>query len=134
VGLVIDGLKEVRRGEVISYPEQKAKTVKSFVAEMVLFTDIEIRNNDILMIRSGTAENKCRVQKILEKIDPVNLTLSVKHPEALESGDVGKILFSPVEPMCLEKYSELPELGRFVVEGRKGTAAAGIVLETKTVG
>ena len=134
VGLVIDGLKEVRRGEVISYPEQKAKTVKSFVAEMVLFTDIEIRNNDILMIRSGTAENKCRVQKILEKIDPVNLTLSVEYPEALESGDVGKILFLPVEPMCLEKYSELPELGRFVVEGRKGTAAAGIVLETKTVG
>jgi len=30
----------------------------------------------------------------------------------------------------VEKFSDFPELGRFVIEGKKGTAAAGIVLET----
>ncbi len=132
VGLIIEGLETAKRGEVISYPENQAKTIAHFIAEIVLFTDVEIKNNDILLVRSGTAESKCRVQKILEKIDAVNLTKSEEFPEILESGDVGKILFLPLEPVCLEKYSELPELGRFVIEGRKGTAAAGIVLEVET--
>jgi len=97
-----------------------------------LFSGFQLRNNDVLVIRCGTAENECKVQGILERIDPINLTLDAKSPEVLNSGDVGRILFSPLKPMCVEKYSEFPELGRFVVEGKSGTAAAGIVLETET--
>ncbi len=47
----------------------------------------------------------------------------------LKDGDVGKVVLSPLEPMYVEKYSEFPSLGRFVVEGEKGTVAAGVVLE-----
>jgi elongation factor 1-alpha len=130
VGLILNGLHEAKRGQVISYPQRRAKVVKSFVGELILFSDIELRKNSVLTIRCGTAENKCRVQEILERIDPVNLTVDAKFPEVLKSGDVGKILFLPLEPMCMEKFSEFPELGRFVVEGARGTAAAGIVLET----
>ena len=129
VGLVVDGIDEIERGEVVSYPEDPAKVVKSFVAEVVLFSNIVIRKNDALTIRCGTAERKCKVQRILEKIDPINLTLQEKFPSVLENGEVGKAIFSALEPICLEKYSEIPQLGRFVVEGKRGTAAAGIVLE-----
>ncbi len=81
------------------------------------------------MIRYGTAERKCKVQKILEKIDPINLTTQHEFPSCLRDGDVARVRFSTLEPTCLERYSEIPQLGRFVVEGKKGTAAAGIVLE-----
>jgi len=133
VGLIINNPMGAKRGEVVSYPLKRARVVKSFVAELILFSDIDARNNNVLTIRYGTAENKCKIQKILERIDPVNLTVNAEFPEVLESGDVGKILLSPLDPMCMEKYSEFPELGRFVVEGRRGTEAAGIVLETETV-
>ena len=131
VGLFVDGINDIERGEVISYPENKPRKVKNFVAEIILFSDIEIRNGDILTIRCGTAEKKCKVQRILERIDPINLTLDAKFPKVLNGEDVGKVIFSPLEPMCIEKYSEFPPLGRFVVEGKKGTAAAGIVLEMR---
>lgn len=131
VGVVLNGIPQTSRGDVISYPQDRAEVPESFVAEIILFSDREIKNDDELLIRCGTAEKKCRVKRILEKIDPVNLTLDTKFPEALKGGDVGKLVLSPLEPMCLERYSEFPELGRFVVEGRKGTAAAGIVLETQ---
>jgi len=132
VGLIVDKLREARRGEVISYPQNRAKVVTSFVAEVILFSGVEVRNSDALIIRCGTAENRCKVQRILERIDPIYLTVAAKSPEVLKSGDVGKILFSPLEPMCVENYSEFPELGRFVVEGKSGTVAAGIVLKTET--
>ncbi len=134
VGLIINGLHEAKRGQVISYPQNRIKVVRSFVGELLLFSDIELRNGSVLTIRCGTAENSCRVQEIQERIDPVKLTVDAKFPEALKSGDVGKILFSALEPMCIEKFSEFPELGRFVIEGAKGAAAAGIVLKTESTG
>jgi len=132
VGLIVNELREAKRGEVISYHRNRAKVVRSFIAEIILFPDIEIKNNDMLTVRCGTAEKKCKVQRILERIDPVNLTVDAKFPETLKGGDVGKLVLSSIEPMCMEKYSEFAELGRFVVEGKKGTTAAGIVLETET--
>ncbi|MEM2980376.1 MAG: GTP-binding protein [Thermoproteota archaeon] len=132
IGIIVDGLsKEVERGEVISYPQQRANTPKRFVAEIILFSDVEVERNDVLTIRCGTAEKKCKVQEILERIDPVNLTIDAKLPELLVNGDVGKLMLTPVEPFCVEEYSEFPELGRFVVKGKTGAVAAGIVVKAE---
>jgi len=131
VGLLVNGINEIERGEVISYLENRPRKVKNFLAEIILFSDIQIRNGDILTIRYGTAEKKCKVQAILNEIDPVNLTVRTRLPELLEEGSVGQVILFALDPICVEKYSEFPALGRFVVEGKKGTAAAGIVFETQ---
>jgi elongation factor 1-alpha len=130
VGIVVGNLAPVERGEVISYPQKRAKVPKSFVAEIILFSDVKVKNNEVLTIRCGTAQRKCKVEKILDRIDPVNLVVDAELPETLGNGDVGRIVLSPIEPLCVETYSDFPELGRFVVEGGKGTEAAGIIIET----
>ena len=129
VELSLEGIDHIERGEVISYPESRAEIIQTFTAQLIVLTDIQIENNDVLKIRYGTAERKCKVHKILEKMDPINLTIQQKLPSGLKDGDIAKVKFSTLEPTCLEKYSEIPQLGRFVVEGKKGAAAAGIVLE-----
>ncbi len=131
VGLSVGGINDIERGEVISYTENRPRKVKSFVAEIILFSDIEIRNGDILTIRCGTAEKKCEVQRILNEIDPINLTVRTELPEFLKEESVGEVVLFPLDPLCVEKYSEFPPLGRFVVEGKKGTAGAGLVLEVQ---
>jgi len=129
VGVLVEGIKEIARGEVISYSEAQMLPAREFVAEIIVLTDLEMRNGDVLTIRLGTAERRCRVQTILEKMDAVSFALEEKFPAFLKEGDVGKVRFVALEPICLERYSEIPELGRFVIEGRKGTASAGLVLE-----
>ncbi len=131
VGLCVDGITGIERGEVISYPGNKPRTVKSFIAEIILFSDIEVRNGDILTVRVGTAQKKCEVQRILNEIDPINLTMHTELPQLLIQESVGQVVLFPLEPLCVEKYSESPPLGRFVVEGKKGTAGAGLVLEVQ---
>lgn len=131
VGLIVDGITAVERGEVLSYPENQPGKVKKFVAEVILFSGIKIENGDELIIRYGTAEKKCKVEKIISEIDPVNLTVRLKNPEVLKEEGVGEIEFLALEPICVEKYSDFPELGRFVIKGKRGTAAAGIVLEVR---
>jgi elongation factor 1-alpha len=129
VGLILDDPTGVERGEVLSYPQNQPQNVKKFVAEVILFSGLQIKKGDVLTIRCGTAEKKCRVTKILTEIDPVNLEVCSKNPELLGNEKVGEIEFSALEPVSLEKYSDFPELGRFVIEGKKGTVAAGIVLD-----
>lgn len=132
VGLILNGIETIERGEVLSYPQNQPPNAKKFTAEMILFSDVQIKNDQELMIRCGTAEKRCKVEKILNEMDPVNLTVDRKLPEVLRSETVGEVEFLALEPLYLEKYSDFPELGRFVVEGRKGTVAAGIVLELQS--
>ncbi|MCK4434987.1 hypothetical protein KAU92_05800, partial [Candidatus Bathyarchaeota archaeon] len=129
VGLIVDGIKTVERGEVMSHPENQPRNVDKFIAEIILFSDIQIKNGDELTIRYGTAEKKCKVHRIISEIDPVNLEIRSKLPRVLRSDSVGEVELLALKPLCLEKFSEFPELGRFVVEGKKGAVAAGIVLE-----
>jgi elongation factor 1-alpha len=129
VGLILDDIPPIERGEILSYPKIQPKKVKRFIAEVILFSNIQIKKNDELLIRYGTAEKKCKVQRILSEIDPINLTVRLKNPGLLKDESVGELELLSLEPLCVEKYSEFPELGRFVIKGQKGTAAAGIILE-----
>ncbi len=129
VGLIVDGIGDVSRGDVLSHPTNPAREVKSFTAEIILFSETELQTGDIVIVRAGTAERRCKITEIIEKIDPVSLLVKETSPTKLVEGDVGRVIFKPVEPLCLEIYSEIPELGRFVIVGRKGAEAAGIVLE-----
>jgi len=131
VGIIINGVQHVQRGEVISYPGNPADKAKSFIAKIILFSDAEIKNGDVHTIRCGTAERKCKINEILREIDPVNLTVSTASPKVLREGSVGDVKFSPLEPLSLEKHSDFPQLGRFVIEGKKGPVGAGIVLEVE---
>jgi elongation factor 1-alpha len=131
VGLIVEGIDNIERGEVLSHTKTPPKIVKSFSAEIILLSDTQIENGNEIIIRYGTAEKRCKIQKILSEIDPVNLTVSSEYPEILKEGSVGEAEFTALEPICIEKYSEFPELGRFIIKGKKGAAAAGIVLDVQ---
>jgi len=131
VGLIIKEVQDIQRGEVISYLENPAKRAKGFTAEIILFSDTEIRNGDVHTIRCGTAEKKCKVEEILTEIDPVNLIILATSPKTLKKGNVGEVKFSSLESLSIENYSEYPPLGRFVIEGKKGPLGAGIVLNVE---
>jgi elongation factor 1-alpha len=103
VGIIIDGINTVERGEVLSHPKNQPKNVKKFIAEIILFFTIQIKNGDELTIRYGTAEKKCKVHKILSEIDPVNLTIHSKLPRALKSDSVGEVELLALEPVMYRK-------------------------------
>jgi len=131
VGVILNDVQGVERGDVISPINNPASKAKSFIAEIILFSDIDISRGDIHMIRCGTAERKCKVEKILTEIDPVNLTVNATFPTTLKAGGVGEAKFSTIEPLSVEKYSNYPPLGRFVIEGNKGAIGAGLILEVE---
>jgi len=47
----------------------------------------------------------------------------------LGEGDVGRVVLRASEPVCIEAYKDVAQLGRFVIIGRTGTVAAGIIMD-----
>ena len=129
VGVILRGASGVKRGHVLGSAENSLDPTKQFIAELIAFEDFSLRVGDTATVRIGTAETKCRVRRILSKIDAVKLTVVDEKTESLESREVGKVLFQALEPLYLETYSDFPQLGRFVIIGGKGAAAAGLVVE-----
>ena len=58
VGLILEDSSDIVRGEVLSYPQTQPPKVNNFVAEVILFSGFQIKNNDVFTIRLGTAEKK----------------------------------------------------------------------------
>jgi len=129
VGIIVDGVDAVERGDVLRYPYNRPEKVKRLVAQVILFSDTPLLEGEEITLRYGTSEKQCRVQKILSEMDPVRFTISARNPKMLRGNSVGEIELFPREPLCLEKYSDFPQLGRFIIKDAKGAVAAGIVLE-----
>jgi len=129
VGITLKGANSVRRGDVLADIGDKIEQTREFVAEVVVFSDFTLRSGDTVTIRVGTSEVKCMAQKIIRKIDPVNLTVVEEEPESLRNGEVGRIVLRAVDPLYVEEYSSFPQIGRFVIVGKRGAVAAGIVVK-----
>ena len=76
-----------------------------------------------------TARDECSVEELVEKIDPMSLRVLECKPRFLGEGEVGRAVLRASEPVCIEAYKDVAQLGRFVIVGRTGTAAAGIIMD-----
>jgi len=129
IGAILRGASSVERGNILVSTEDEIRQTEEFVAQLIVFSDFTLETGDTVSIRAGTAETKCKAQRILDKMDPVSLTIRKGKPKYLKNGEVGRVLFEALEPLYLEEYSTFPQLGRFVIVGKRGAVAAGIVLE-----
>ncbi len=125
-GIVIEGT--VRRGDVGGPLEDPPRAVRSFFGETVFLGD-ELRRGDILELRCGTAKVRCEVSDIKEKIDSETGEVLEENPESISEHDAATIEFA-TEPLVVERFVDIPELGRFVLVKDGRNIGAGVVLQT----
>ncbi len=124
VGLVTDA--RVQRGDVCGLAEQPPVARSTFLGEAVLL-DKNLAGGEELEMKCGTRRVKCRVRELREKIDSETGQVLAKNPAGIDENEAALILFE-TEPMVVEKFADIPELGRFVLVRGKNIGA-GIVLE-----
>jgi small GTP-binding protein len=125
IGIIINCTP--RRGDVCGLPDTAPVTTKKFLGEAVLLEDT-LRKGDILELRCGTKRVQCTIEKIHEKLNSETGEVMGENPSEISQNEAATIVFS-TEPLVVERFSDIPELGRFVL-ARNRNIAAGIVLET----
>jgi elongation factor 1-alpha len=132
VGFNVKGVdkKDIKRGDVIGPADKPPTVAEEFTAQIVVLnhpTAISIGYTPVLHIH--TAQFAARVTEIVEKKDPKTGLTQQKNPDFIKTGDVAVIKMKPLKPVCIEKFSEFPPLGRFAIRDMGQTVAAGVVLD-----
>jgi elongation factor 1-alpha len=125
IGIITDC--KPKRGDVCGLAGSAPKFTKKFLGEAVLLEDT-LRKGDSLELRCGTKNVRCTIEQIREKLNSETGEVIGEEPEEITQHEAATIVFS-TEPLVVERFSDIPELGRFVLT-RKRNIAAGIVLDT----
>lgn len=126
VGIVTDC--KPLRGEVGGLEKEPPVATREIVGEAVLLADM-LKKGETVELRCGTKRVKCTVKEIREKINSETGAVMEKSAGHINEHEAATIVFS-TDPIVVEQFSFIPELGRFLLV-RDKNIAAGIVLETK---
>ena len=126
IGIIING-GVVKRGDVLGLVEKPPKHTNAFLGEAVLL-DKNLKKGEVVEIRCGTAKVTGEIKEIREKIDSETGAVLESNPEEINEHDAATIVFA-TEPLVVEEFAEIPELGRFVLVKANKNIGAGVVLD-----
>ncbi|MGD0729319.1 MAG: translation elongation factor EF-1 subunit alpha [Candidatus Micrarchaeaceae archaeon] len=122
--------KDIKRGDVIGPTSNPPTVVSEFTAQIiVLHHQNVIAKGYTPVFHIHTAQLACTIVDILEKKDPKTGLTAEKNPETIKTGDVAIVKIKPTKPICVEKFSEFPQLGRFAIRDMGETVGAGVILD-----
>lgn len=129
IGFTVNGIPNVKRGDVFGNAENAPAVAKEFVAEVfILEENGKIEEGHNYEIRCGTKNVDCKAEKIINKIDPRSGKVS-EPARSLTMDDAGTVKFVSSEPFVIERQVDIPQLGRVLVRDAGVTIAVGIVVE-----
>jgi sulfate adenylyltransferase large subunit len=115
------------RGAVGCQPEHLAEPTESFEASVFWLAGKPLKRGEPLTVRCSTQEKACSVGAIRERVDSSTLEHTERDADALEETEVGELSINTQSPIVVEKFQEVPELGRFVLLRGRDVVAGGIV-------
>ena len=79
-------------------------------------------------MKCGTKRARCRVAEIRERINSETGEVVGKDIEQIGENEAATIIFQ-TEPMVVENFTEMPELGRFILARGKKNIGAGVIIK-----
>ena len=135
VGFSVQGVsvQDLRRGFVCSDANNDpACEALSFIAQIVVLNHPDkISQGYTPVIDCHTAHIACEFTELISKMDRRTGRVIEEAPKFLKSGDSAIVRMTPTQPMCIERFSDYPQLGRFAVRDMRQTVAVGVVKEVE---
>ena len=130
-------LEEIKRGYVICGQQFWVNVSQEFIAEIrvleLLPTQI-FNEGFTLVMHLHTVLEEVTVKKIKSRVDREgneDKEFRKKRIRKLQSQDRGTVILKTRGPICLEKYTEFSELGRFTLRKDNNTIAIGTITKFK---
>jgi len=132
VGFNVRGVskKDARRGDVCGDPANPPTIAEEFTAQIIVLNHPSVLAPGYTPVfHCHTAQVACTVTEIVKKINPATGAVIQEKPDFIKTGDAAIVKVKPTTPMCVEKASDYPPLGRFAIRDMGQTVAAGMIIE-----
>ncbi len=132
VGISVRGFgkKDVARGDVIGHPDNVPSVATEFTAQLVVLNHpsvITVGYTPVFHIH--TAQVACQITKIEKKLNPSSGEVLEENPDFIKNGDVAIVKVKPIQPLVIEKKSDIPQMANFAIRDSGATVAAGMCID-----
>ncbi|RLG82462.1 MAG: translation elongation factor EF-1 subunit alpha [Thermoprotei archaeon] len=134
IGFNVRGVSktDIRRGDVAGHLDKPPTVVEEFLARVyVVWHPTAIHVGYTPVVHAHTASIASRIVEIVGKLDPRTGKIAEKNPPFVKAGESAIMRFKPIKPMVVEKYAEIPQLGRFAMRDMGKTVGIGIIMDVK---
>ena len=138
IGFSIRGIemKDVGRGDCLGHPSDPPTVItakgKWTGQIIVIWHPTAIAQGYTPVIHAHTAQIAAKFTGLIKKLDQKTGAVIEDSPKFLKKNEAAIVELSPIKKMCLEKYEDIPEMGRFAVRDMGRTVAVGIVKDLTT--
>jgi len=123
----------IGKGSVLSHPFNPCIVTQEIVAQIVILQLLETKKIFTAayqcVIHLGTAVEEVKVTRLLDQLDKTGKSAKKNPPFVLEKAIVIAHL-TLAKPICIEKYDDYAQLGRFTLRDEGKTIGFGKVLAT----
>jgi len=126
-GVTLQGASDVKRGEMLSGRNSSPIETTKIHGTIFWMFPMPIKVNQTLAFRCNTQEVPCRIAVIKKRIDSSTSALLEENATTLGETEVGEVIIETDQPVLVENFLDIPELGRFVLEWREIIVAGGVV-------
>ena len=127
IGFTLKNDVFIERGSVVCSPFNGPSFTDNFSAIIFWFSKDEFSKEKRLQIRCATQKTTCKVERIRERIDSSTLNVIEEDAEVLKNLEVARVDIKTKKPLALKNFSEVEELGRFVLSQEGNICAGGII-------
>ena len=134
VGVNIRGVEkqDVKRGDVLGNLNSPPTVAEEIVARIAVLehpTTIGVGYTPVMHVHTATVP--AQIIELISRLDPATGQTVEQKPQFIKRGDVAMVRLKPLKPVVVEKFSDLPALGRFSLRDMGRTIAAGQIIEVR---
>lgn len=124
------GKNDIRRGDVCGPEDKPPAVAEEFTAQIVVLQHPSaITVGYTPVFHCHTAQVACTFVELQKKLDPRTGQVKEENPTFLKAGDAAIVKLRPVQPLVIEKFKDIPQLGRFAIRDMGSTIAAGMCID-----
>jgi elongation factor 1-alpha len=133
IGFSIRGIAmaDVGRGDVMGHPSDVPTVITpkgNWTGQIiVIWHPTVIAQGYTPVVHAHTAQVAARFTELIKKLDQKTGAVIEDNPKFLKRNEAAIVKLQPIKKLCIEKYEDFPELGRFAVRDMGRTACVGIV-------
>ncbi|MFQ5441858.1 MAG: sulfate adenylyltransferase subunit 1 [Thermodesulfobacteriota bacterium] len=126
VGIRVEGA-QIKRGDILSESGDSIVT-DTIHANIFWLIDKDYLPGVSLTLRCATQETRGDISRIIKRFDPATSEVWEKEAETIRPAEVAEVEIKLEKPVVIDRFSDIPELGRFVLEHAGRPVAGGIIV------
>ncbi|GAH02642.1 unnamed protein product, partial [marine sediment metagenome] len=115
------------RGNVVCSPGREPTLTDRISASIFWMSKRDFTKDQKLTLRCATQETPCKIASIDKRINSSTLAVVEENAEVIKNLEVAEVLIETKRPVAIKNFSDVQELGRFVLVRDNNTCAGGII-------